>query len=111
MLTPDGHTDKPSCLNNLGNSLLTCFEQLGGLSDLNRSIQVFEDAVVLTPDGHTDNPSCLNKLGNSLLTRFEQLGGLSDLNRSIQVREDAVVLTLMVTLTSHLVSITLETHS
>ncbi|KAJ7076906.1 hypothetical protein C8R44DRAFT_755363 [Mycena epipterygia] len=92
-LTPDGHPDKPAMLNNLGNSLCGCFEQLSDLSDLNKSIMMFEDAVQLTPDGHPDKPAMLNNLGNSLLGCFEQLGDLSDLNKSIMMKEDAVRLT------------------
>ncbi|KAJ7848890.1 CHAT domain-containing protein [Mycena leptocephala] len=72
-LTPDGHPDKPGSLNNLGNSLLGRFEQLGDLSDLNKSIMMLEDAVQLTPDGHPHKPARLNNLGKSLFCRFEQL--------------------------------------
>ncbi|KAJ7193467.1 TPR-like protein [Mycena pura] len=92
-LTPDGHPDKPSRLSNLGNSLSRRFERLGDLSDINKSVLMFEDAVKLTPDGHPDKPSLLNNLGNSLLARFEQLGDLSDINKSVLMFEDAVKLT------------------
>jgi hypothetical protein len=80
-------------LNSLGNSLLTRFERLGDLGDLNKSVLRGEDAVYLTPDGHPDKPSWLNNLGNSLLTRFERLGDLDDLNKSVSISEDAVHLT------------------
>ncbi|KAJ7865997.1 CHAT domain-containing protein [Mycena olivaceomarginata] len=92
-LTPDGHPDKPRWLNNLGNSLLSRFEQLGDLSDINKSVSMKEDAVKLTPDGHPDKPSRLSNLGNSLLGRFERLGDLSDINKSVLIVEDAVKLT------------------
>ncbi|KAJ7208178.1 CHAT domain-containing protein [Mycena pura] len=92
-LTPDGHPDKPSRLNNLGNSLLRRFERLGDLSDINKSVLMFEDAVKLTPDGHPDKPGWLNNLGYSLLRRFERLGDLSDINKSVLMFEDAVQLT------------------
>ncbi|KAF7359752.1 hypothetical protein MVEN_00699900 [Mycena venus] len=92
-LTPNGHPDKPSLLNNLGSSLLRRFEQLGDLSDINKSVLMKEDAVQLTPDGHLDKPSFLNNLGNSLSRRFEWLGDLSDINKSILTFEDAVQLT------------------
>ncbi|KAJ7084084.1 CHAT domain-containing protein [Mycena epipterygia] len=80
-------------LADLGNSLFCRFEQLGDLSDLNKSIMMFEDAVQLTPDGHPDKPAMLNNLGNSLFCHFERLGDLSDLNKSIMMKEDAVQLT------------------
>ncbi len=40
--------------NDLGICLGNCFKKMGDLSDLKRSIQIFEDAIVLTPDGHTE---------------------------------------------------------
>ncbi|KAJ7084120.1 CHAT domain-containing protein [Mycena epipterygia] len=92
-LTPDGYCDKPGRLSNLGSSLLGRFEQLGDLSDLNKSIMMNKEAVQLTPDGHPDKPAMLNNLGSSLLGRFERLGDLSDLNKSITMFEDAVQLT------------------
>ncbi|KAJ7734062.1 hypothetical protein B0H16DRAFT_1695911 [Mycena metata] len=92
-LTPDGHPDKPSRLNNLGRSLVCRFERLGDLSDINKSVLMFEDAVKLTPDGHPDKPSRLNNLGGSLVRRFERLGDLSNINKSVLMFEDAVKLT------------------
>ncbi|KAJ7921301.1 CHAT domain-containing protein [Mycena leptocephala] len=92
-LTPDGHPDKPSRLNNLGNSLLGRFKRLGDLSDINKSVLMLEDAVQLTPDGHLNKPSLLTNLGNSLLGRFDRLGDLSDINKSVLMKEDAVQLT------------------
>jgi hypothetical protein len=44
-LTPDSHPDKPSRLSNLGSSLLGRFKHLGDLSDINKSILMFENAV------------------------------------------------------------------
>ncbi|KAJ7136960.1 CHAT domain-containing protein [Mycena epipterygia] len=92
-LTPDGHPDKPSQLNNLGNLLNSRFQRLGDLTDLQSAVLRFETAVALTPDGHPDKPSRLNNLGNSLLARFERLGDLDDLNQSIVRFEAAVTLT------------------
>ncbi|KIJ31799.1 hypothetical protein M422DRAFT_185482 [Sphaerobolus stellatus SS14] len=92
-LTPDGHLNKPSLLNNLGNSLLTQFEQLGDMTDLNQSILKFQEAVQLTPNGHPDKPSLLKNLAYSLLTRFQQLGDMTDLNQSILKSQEVVKLT------------------
>ncbi|KAJ7921718.1 CHAT domain-containing protein [Mycena leptocephala] len=92
-LTADGHPDKPSRLNNLGNSLLRRFERLGDLDDLNQSVFRFQAAVALTPDSHPTKPSWLNNLGSSLLSRFERLGDLEDLNQSVLRSEAAVALT------------------
>ncbi|KAF8121610.1 TPR-like protein [Boletus edulis] len=92
-LTPDGHPDKPSGLNNLGNSFITRFERLGELRDLEDAISTHRDAVHLTPDGHPDKPSGLNNLGSSFMTRFERLGELRDLEDAISTHRDAVHLT------------------
>jgi hypothetical protein len=66
-LTPDGHPDKPTLLNNLGNSLLGRFEFLGDFDDINTSVLMCEKAVQMTPDSHPKKSSWLNNLGNSLL--------------------------------------------
>jgi hypothetical protein len=92
-LTPDGHPDKPSMLNNLGTSHLRCFERLGDLDDMNKSILMFEHAVQLTPDGHPDKPSRVSNLGNSLSHCFKRLGDLGEMNKSILMFEQAVLLT------------------
>jgi hypothetical protein len=76
-------------LNNLSNSLSRRFQHLGGLSDLNTSVSVQEDAVRLTPDGHPNKPSRLKNLGSSLLRRFECLGDLSDIKRAGTMFEKA----------------------
>jgi hypothetical protein len=80
-------------LNNLRNLLFHRFERLGDLSDINKSILMYEDTVRLTPDGHPSKPSWLNNLGNSLFRRSERLGDLSDINKSVLMYEDAVRLT------------------
>ncbi|KAJ7463357.1 TPR-like protein [Mycena latifolia] len=92
-MTPEGHPDKLSRLNNLGSSLLKRFERLGDLTDLNESVSIFEAAVRLTPEGHTDKPLQMSNLGNSLLKRFEWVGGLTDLNESVSTFEAAVRMT------------------
>ncbi|KAF8135925.1 hypothetical protein K438DRAFT_2122014, partial [Mycena galopus ATCC 62051] len=88
----DGLTGAPS-LGDLGIALLYRFEWLSSLSDLNKSILMFEDAARLTPDGHPDKPRTLNNLGISLFRRSERLGDLSDLKNSILMLENAVQLT------------------
>ena len=89
-LTPHGHPDKATCLNNLGNSLVHRFELLGELSDLEDAISSHRDAVDATPNGHPDKAARLGNLGNSLITRFKRLGELSDLEDAIPRHRDAV---------------------
>ncbi|KAJ7476438.1 CHAT domain-containing protein [Mycena latifolia] len=78
---------------NLGTFLGRRFKRFGTLQDINRSVEMLENAVRPTPDGHPDKPGRLNNLGNSLLGRFEQLDDLSDLNKSTMMFKDAVRLT------------------
>jgi hypothetical protein len=76
-------------LSNLGDSLAHRFECLGNLSDIDKSILMFEDALRLTADSHPNKPSWLNNLDNSLAHRFECLGDLSDIHKSGQMFEEA----------------------
>ncbi|KAJ7483226.1 hypothetical protein FB451DRAFT_102346 [Mycena latifolia] len=92
-LTPDGRPDMPSLLGNLGNSLLTRFERLGDLTDLNESVTTLKVAVNLTPEGHPVAPSRPENLGNSLLRLFERLGDLRDLNQAVAKFEATAKLT------------------
>ena len=92
-LTPDGHADMPSLLNNLGNSLLGRFERTGDLTDIANAISAHQRAVQLTPDGHADMPSRMSNLGNSLLGRFERTGDLADIANAISALQRAVQLT------------------
>ena len=70
MLAPDGPA-KFIWLSNLGMSLHSRFEQFGDLVDLNKSVQVMEDAVLLTPHDHPYKATQLNNLGLSLQTCFD----------------------------------------
>ncbi|KAI9573138.1 CHAT domain-containing protein [Boletus coccyginus] len=90
-LTPHGHPHNR--LSNLGTSLLTRFERLGQLSDLEDAISAHRDAVELPPQGHPHKPDQLNNLGTSFRARFERLGELSDLEDAISRLRDAVELT------------------
>ncbi|KAJ6582426.1 CHAT domain-containing protein [Mycena capillaripes] len=93
-ITLEGHSEKPARLSNLGNSLVTRFNHLGNLGDLNGAISKHEDAVRLILDSHSNKHIWLSNLGTSLLIRFYQLHDSGDLNRSISKQEDAVGLAL-----------------
>ena len=92
-LTPDGHADVPSRLNNLGNSFLCRFERTGDLTDIADAISAHQKAVQLTPDGHADMPILLNNLGNSFGRHFEHTGDLPDISNAISALQKAVQLT------------------
>jgi hypothetical protein len=92
-LTPDGHADKPDCLDNLGNSFAHRFEHSGDLMDIDKAISYHEHAVHLTPDGHADKPGRLNNLGNSFLCQFQHSQDLMDVDKAISHHEHAVCVT------------------
>ncbi|KAE9384341.1 hypothetical protein BT96DRAFT_1026920 [Gymnopus androsaceus JB14] len=92
-LTPDGHADKPSLLNNLGNSYHSRFGCLGELSDIESAICALKQAVELAPDGHANIPSSLKNLGIAYESRFGHLGELSDIESAIFALKQAVELT------------------
>ena len=47
-ITPSGHIDKPTYLNDLGNSFVTRFEHFGELNGLEGAISTLRDAVDLS---------------------------------------------------------------
>ena len=73
-LTPDGHPDRPTFLNNIGNSFLTRLEHFGEPSDLEQAILRHEVAIELIPDGHPHKSRILNSHGNTFLKRFGLIG-------------------------------------
>ncbi|KAJ7689622.1 hypothetical protein B0H17DRAFT_1295277 [Mycena rosella] len=97
-LTPNDHPSKPLRLNTLANSLITRFERLdditdlnrcfGDIADLKRCLEIQQDTISLTPDGHPEKPLWLNNLATCLLTHFP-----ADLNRCREIQENAVYLT------------------
>ncbi|KIJ30261.1 hypothetical protein M422DRAFT_80447, partial [Sphaerobolus stellatus SS14] len=89
-LSPVGHPDKPSWLNNFGNSLFTRFEELRDMTDLNESILKLQEAIELAPDDHPSKPSFLYILGGSLLKQFEQSGDITHLNESVLQKWEAL---------------------
>ncbi|KAF8573962.1 hypothetical protein K439DRAFT_1552447 [Ramaria rubella] len=82
-LLPSGHLDRGASLNNLADALETCFEQSGGIEDLDAAIMHHHVALDLCPSGHPDRGSSLNNLAVALETRFEQSGGIEDLDAAI----------------------------
>jgi hypothetical protein len=90
---PLSHPDRPGRLTNLGNWLGTRFEQTGLVEDLNRAVEVSDEAVTAIPLDHPDRASCLGNLGNWLGKRFKQTGVIDDLNRAVEASDEAVTTT------------------
>ena len=63
------------------------------MEDLNRAIDVVEQALAATPAGHPDRATILTTLGDARRDRYERFGEMDDLDRVIEVRELAVAAT------------------
>jgi hypothetical protein len=61
--------------------------------DLNRAIDLGDQAVTATPKDHPDHPGRLSNLAVALQTRFARTGQLGDLNRAIDLGDQAVTAT------------------
>ncbi|KAG8793406.1 hypothetical protein FRC16_010958 [Serendipita sp. 398] len=79
--------------NSGGRSSFYGSDNFGNREDINRKIEIEEEAVRFTPDSHPSKPSQLNNLGNYLLTRFERLGNINDIDSAIARHQAAVNLT------------------
>jgi tetratricopeptide (TPR) repeat protein len=92
-LTPPGHIDRPSHLNNLGMHLSKRYSQADQPADLDEAIKVTQEAVELTPLGSNNRPRRLNNLGSQLSNRYLLVGRPADINEAIKVTQQAVELT------------------
>ncbi|KAG8817354.1 hypothetical protein FRC19_011401, partial [Serendipita sp. 401] len=68
-------------------------DNFGNWEDINKRIEMEEEAVRSTPDSDPDKPSRLSNLGSSLLSRFKRLGNVDDLDSAIAQYQAAVNLT------------------
>src|SRR6185312_14564219 len=68
----------------------TRFERTGRAADLDRAINLGEQALAATPTDHSDRPMYLYNLGIALHDRFERTGRAADLDRAISVGEQAL---------------------
>ena len=83
----------PTCWNNLGNVLRTCYGRTGRLEEMEEAIQAFQKAVESTPPDSVELPRHLNNLGTGLLDRHHQTGQLEDIEKAIRVFRQAVACT------------------
>jgi tetratricopeptide (TPR) repeat protein len=84
---PPNNPERPDKLNEFGNALRYRFKLTGQMKDLNRAIEVYEDATKF------DIPyrmCILNNLGGALISRFEKTGSIDDFDRGIQSIEAAM---------------------
>jgi tetratricopeptide (TPR) repeat protein/CHAT domain-containing protein len=84
------HSNQVGLLNNLGAMLRLRFKRTGAMDDLNRAVEIVDQAVRATPLDHPDRAGQLSSLGNLLGRRFERTGAMDDLNRAVEVADQAV---------------------
>jgi tetratricopeptide (TPR) repeat protein len=89
-ITPDGHPKKLGYLNNLACSLMSRFERLGNLADLDNAIAHNQAALHLIPDGNPYKSGLCNNLGLCLQGRFQRLGNIADIDDAIIQNRSAV---------------------
>ncbi|KAJ7121060.1 hypothetical protein C8R44DRAFT_853366 [Mycena epipterygia] len=88
----DNPEDAKYC-GDLGVAFKHRFEQLGDLSDINKSLITLQRAVNLSSDNDPNKVVFLNNFGNSLCCRFQRLGDLGDISKSVLVFQQALKLT------------------
>ncbi|KAF8604308.1 hypothetical protein BDV93DRAFT_606014 [Ceratobasidium sp. AG-I] len=92
-LTPDSHVAlKAQYCNGLCAALGDRFDHLGGLADIDESIQILKDTLLLDLSGSLNKGSVLSNLGYYLHKRFERLKDVHDINQAISYQQQAVSL-------------------
>ncbi len=79
-----------AAMNDAGGAFLRRYWARGQLSDLNRALVLWQQAVSRTPPDSPDLPAILNNLGTGLRDRYARTGRLEDLEEAIRVYQQAV---------------------
>ena len=87
-LTPATHGQLAKHLSRLGIALQKRFNQKGDMQDIERAIQLYQNALSLMDDADSDKPGYLSTFGNALEVRFDQLGNLEDIENSIMSKQN-----------------------
>lgn len=87
---PPGHPDRAVFLHGLGGDLFERFHSTSSMADLDRAIEVANEAIEYTTQQHPDRPRHLDNLATRLGTRFGIVGSMDDLNRAIELADMAV---------------------
>ena len=77
-------------LNSAGVVFIRRYWARGRVDDLNRALDLWEQAVKATPTDSPDLPMCLNNLGTGLGDRFARTGREADMEDAIRVYRQAV---------------------
>ncbi len=79
-----------AAMNDAGGVFLRRYWAAGRLADLNRALELWQQAVGRTPADHPDLPGFLNNLGTGLRDRYARTGALADLEEAIGAYRQAV---------------------
>ncbi|KAF9063113.1 hypothetical protein BDP27DRAFT_1479879 [Rhodocollybia butyracea] len=86
------HLHRALSLNNLSLGLNLRFQETGHMGDLDESVQLNREVLLLYPLGHVGRGRSLNNLSTSLILRFQHSGHLGDLDESVQLNREALLL-------------------
>jgi CHAT domain-containing protein/tetratricopeptide (TPR) repeat protein len=95
--TPATSTERPRYGSELGVACLVRYEVTGDVNDLQRAVEVLEEAAQnareVLPGDHADLPLCLASLAAALWARYRQAGSLTDLDSAAIAAQRAVEVT------------------
>ncbi|MEU9847061.1 CHAT domain-containing protein [Streptomyces sp. NPDC047985] len=91
-LTPPGHPDRPTALNDLGLVLTSGYQRSGEPEELNEAVRALREAVALTPEGHQMLGLRLLNLGAALGLRHQLTEDGEDLREAQECRRRAAAL-------------------
>jgi tetratricopeptide (TPR) repeat protein len=89
-LLPDGHPNRPGCLNAVAVSLLESYQRTATLSQLENGIKLLREATKDIYRNHPDRVIYLNNLAVQLGNLYANSKSLSHLNDAIQAAQEAV---------------------
>ncbi|KAG8861411.1 hypothetical protein FRB96_002860 [Tulasnella sp. 330] len=91
-LCPAGHPNRYQTFGILGFALGTRAQRTGDVTDVNESIDCYQEALSLYPVGHPDRGGALHNLSVALDSRYRQTGDTGDLTESIGYGQEALSL-------------------
>lgn len=83
----------PETLNHLGSSLLSQFQNVGEIHDIDRAISCYVGAISLTSPSSRNAHTTFSTLARALLSRYQRLGELRDLDDAIYLSKHSIFLT------------------
>ncbi|KAF9527661.1 CHAT domain-containing protein [Crepidotus variabilis] len=86
------HAIYPRQLQSLGSTLMTRFQLLKDVNDINEAISLQQQSIELLPDHHPQSHQFLGNLGNSYNSRFNELRDIDDIKKTVQVQRTALKL-------------------